>query len=390
MINKFILIGSLGLSIQLHADIGLSDKDIIKAGKPTIHQASQSTSNQLVLAVGSFDPLYETLDFSQSKLALKETSSYTIIQFKDGKADSSWLRKNGIQVVSYLPNNAFVVVSDRKIDSLLNSKNDIRWAGNYLSSYKVSPSLWSNNLKRLKKYDLAVSVFKNVKQDSIPLIFRKFLPNTQIELKYLGANNFIKLTVDNKNLSQVLNKLASIDAVQYIEPTLPMKLYNTEAVSAIQDNADPDNGPADDEYRPSNTPIWDKGLTGSGQIVGVADTGLDTNEDWFVHYDNGTTITSVVTEAENTSLPTVGTLYPNNKIIGYFVMPGAQAYDHALASFHGTHVTGSIAGDREQGIAGTPGSGSISSPTSSGYDNDDGMAPNATILFQDIGGLTAD
>ena len=148
--------------------------------------------------------------------------------------------------------------------------------------------------------------------------------------------------------------------------------------------------PNNDNYVPNNTPIWDKGLIGSGQIIGVADSGLDSNEDWFAHYDNGETVTHEVTEAENVTPPNVGTTYPNRKVFGYFIMPGAAAYDHAGANFHGTHVTGSTSGDRLAAI-GTGPAGSISSPTSAGYDNDDGMAPNAQILFQDIGsddGLT--
>lgn len=387
MIKKLILSSLIGLSVQTQAE---TDKFVIEAGKPSIQQASQSTANQLVLSVGVFDPIHESLDFSKSKFIVKESSNYTIVQFEEGKTDSQWLRKNGIEIVSYLPNNAFVIVSDHNTKLLLNNNNNIRWSGKYLSNYKIAPSLWPNNLKRQVNHDIAVSIFKNVKKETLKSLFRKFLPNIQAEYNYLGASNFVKLSIHNRDLPQILDKLTLIDAVQYIEPILPMKLSNTEAVSAVQDNSDPDSGPADDRYRPSNTPIWDKGLIGSGQIVGVADSGLDSNEDWFVHYDNGTTVTHAITTAENTSPPTLGTLHPNNKVIAYFVMPGAEAYDHSGAGFHGTHVTGSIAADREQGIVGVPGSASISSPNESGYDNDDGMAPNAQILFQDIGGFFED
>ena len=66
-------------------------------------------------------------------------------------------------------------------------------------------------------------------------------------------------------------------------------------------------------------------------------------------------------------------------------MPGAEAYDSG--TFHGTHVSGSVAGDRLASIGAGP-AGSVSNPLSPGYDNDDGMAPNAQILFDDIGSST--
>lgn len=385
----------IGATLQVQSET--VDKFVIPAGKPSIKQASHSTANQLVLAVGSFDPIYESLDFSQSKILSKKSSKYTIIQFKEGKADSIWLQNQGIEVLSYLPNNAFVIKSDEKNDKLLAKNSNIRWQGPYLSNYKISPDLWTKNLKRQVKYDVMVSLFKGYPKKSIELLFNKYLPNTKVKQINGGYSNELILNIHNKDIDAALNSLAAIDEVQFVQIVKPLKILNTEAVSAVQDNDEPQGTLNNDNYIPNNTPIWDKGLIGSGQIVGVADTGLDNNEDWFVHYDNGTTVTSAITEAEDTVVvPSndpnefdafqVGTTHPNNKVFGYFVMPGAQAYDHAGASFHGTHVSGSAVGDRQAAIIPGP-SGSISSPTDPGYDNDDGMAPNAQILFQDIGGI---
>jgi hypothetical protein len=374
----------IGLSFQTQSIT--NEKFSIEAGRPSIAQASQSTANQLVLAVGAFDPIDESLNFNKSNLPYTESPKYSIVQFKEGKADSNWLKKNGITVVSYIPNNAFVVVSNDKNNKILAKNKSIRWQGKFLSTYKISPSLWSSNLKRQNKYNLVVSLFSDIPQKSIPLILRKYLPN--IEVKQLFPDiktNEIILSCNHANIEETINKLAQIDAVHFVQLLKQERFHNTEAVSAVQGNADSGGSAGDDNYTPNNTPIFDKGLVGSGQIVGVADSGLDTNEDWFVHYDNGQTVTHIVTEAEPTNPPQIGTLFPNQKVIGYFVMPDADAYDHRGADFHGTHVTGSIAGDRLDSVFSGP-SGSISSPNNSGYDNDDGMAPNAQILFQDLGG----
>ena len=384
MIKKLLLSCLVGLSIQSQAEN--SDKYVVAAGKPTITQSSESTANQLVLSVGTFDPLDEQLDFSKSRIPSVESSKYSIIQFNEGKADSNWLRKNGIKVASYLPNNAFIIVSDNNTNKILTKNKNLRWQGKFLSSYKISSNLWDKNLKKQDQYNLVISIFNDIPKSRLPLLFKKYLPNIEITKILSGDRNELFISVSEKQIAKTVEQLALIDSVHYVDLLLPEKFYNTEAVSAIQANESSGGGASDDNYSPINTPIFDKGLVGSGQIVGVADSGLDTNEDWFVHYDDGDTVTHVVTEAEETTPPDIGTIFPNQKVIGYFIMPGAEAYDHARSNFHGTHVTGSIAADRQDAIL-SGSVGSISSPTNPGYDNDDGMAPNAQILFQDLGSV---
>ena len=90
-----------------------------------------------------------------------------------------------------------------------------------------------------------------------------------------------------------------------------------------------------------------------------------------------------ITNAERVIAPAVGTVFPNNKIVAYWHDQTNNPYDDdetctedgGSTGFHGTHVAGSIAGD----------SGTASTPTSPGYDDGDGMAPNAQLLVQDIG-----
>ncbi len=391
LIKKTLLSTLIGISLSSHAAI--SQKYNIPAKKPNTLQASKTSGNQLALAVGIFDPLEEKLDFSKSKTPVIESSKYSIVQFFDGKADSEWLRRKGIKVVSYLPNNAYIVINSDNMPALLKSNNDIRWQGSYLSSYKVSPELWNNKQKSLKKPDLMVALFNDFPRKNIDSLVRKYLPNVKIKNSHLGKSNLFIISLENEDTNDVLRKLSLIDAVQFVERVKPLRITNTEAVAAVQGSVASVGTPTDDNYTPARTPIWDKNLTGTGQIIGVADSGLDSNEDWFVHYDNGQTVTHVVTEAEDTvvipgvglspDIFKVGTTYPDRKVFGYFIMPGAEGYDE---SGHGTHVMGSVAGDRLEAIDSGP-SGMTSSASNPGYDNDDGMAPNAQLLVQDIGGM---
>ena len=381
MINKALFI-SLILNISI-AYSEKSNKVLVSAGQPSIHKASQSTDNQLVLSVGSYDPLIEKLDFSKTNILDKESSKYRIVQFEEGKADSQWLKKRGIQVLAYLPNNAFVIATDNKTIQILDSNSLIRWHGPYSSGFKISPELWQKNIKFQDDYDLMVSIFADFPNKNLPQLFLKFLPEATIKRQLSLNLNEVIINVKKEHITSAIEKLSKINQVRYVEIVKKMRFTNTEAVTPIQANES--TGNSNDSYVPTNTPIWDKGLLGTGQIIGIADSGLDSNEDWFVHYDNGTTVTSEITTAQSTNPPQIGTLFPNRKVIGHFVMPGASPYEENNSG-HGTHVAGSTSGDRQISI-GTGPSGNISSPNSSGYDNDDGMAPNAQILFQDIGGI---
>lgn len=381
MYKKFLICFSVLFSVL--PAYALQSKIEIKAGFPNVSKIKSAPDNQLLLAVGSFDPLYEELDFTSTKILTKPSARYKIIQFHSGHADSEWLVKQGVKVLSYLPNNAFII-ADNKYSKNLESNKNVRWQGYYLSNYKIHPDLWESHIKHKVKYKLMISVFKDYPKDKIQLLLRKYIPD--IHFIDMPGKHEVFIEVDNKDIYNTINTLASVDQIQFVEPVKPLKTFNAEAVSAVQGNINSNGSAINDDYVPSHTPIWDKGLLGSGQIVGVSDGGLDSNEDWFAHYDNGSTVTHEVTEAEFTTPPNPGTIYPDRKVIGYFTMPGAIHYD---ATGHGTHVTGSVAGDRLASI-GTGPAGSISSPTDPGYDNDDGMAPNAQILFQDIGGEDGD
>ena len=186
-----------------------------------------------------------------------------------------------------------------------------------------------------------------------------------------GRLPVLQLELPAANAHTLVTALAASGEIIWADVYSPMRWLNKDSVGPIQANTSSGGLP------PTNTPIWDQGIVGSGQIVAVADQGLDRNEEWFHRYDNGVVLNQEVTYAENTTPPAIGSLFPERKVVAYWIMPGATAYDNAVSSspFHGTHVSGTVAGDR----------GAISTPLLANYDDGDGMAPNARILFQDLG-----
>ncbi|MGB0515200.1 MAG: S8 family serine peptidase, partial [Wenzhouxiangellaceae bacterium] len=175
----------------------------------------------------------------------------------------------------------------------------------------------------------------------------------------------------------LIGRLTGLAEVYQIDEAPPLEWHNSDSVEPIQANTDSGTP------LPTVTPIWDQGLTGAGQIVAVMDSGLDRNEDWFVALDSGSGPSVALTDAESPVPPAIGATFPDRKLHAYWVQPGATAYDNNESctlfspptNFHGTHTSGTVAGD----------SMTRSTPLDPGYDADDGMAPNAQLLFQDIG-----
>jgi hypothetical protein len=189
-----------------------------------------------------------------------------------------------------------------------------------------------------------------------------------------GRMPLVQVKLPRSEAQTVLEALAGSGQILWADVYSPLEWLNKDSVEPIQANT---TAPLLPGVLPSVTPIWDQGLLGSGQIVAVADQGLDRNEEWFRQYDNGVSVNTEITNAEATTPPIAGSFHPQRKVVAYWVMPGATAYDNGVSSspFHGTHVTGTVAGDK----------GTASTPLLAHYDDGDGMAPNAQILFQDLG-----
>ena len=118
------------------------------------------------------------------------------------------------------------------------------------------------------------------------------------------------------------------------------------------------------------TPVFDNGLRGEGQVIGVLDTGLDADMCFF--RDDGAGLPPV-----NVGLG-AGTPDPTQRkvIIVNFLWTGDNPGDPTDwdSNGHGTHVAGSAAGDN----LATPGV----------RDGADGMAPAAKLVIQDGGYAT--
>ena len=151
-------------------------------------------------------------------------------------------------------------------------------------------------------------------------------------------------------LQTVAYRLARHPQVCFVWASRPVELLNTVAAGVVQSGS----GNGGDE-----TPFYDAGIRGNGQVVAVSDTGLDTDNCYF--WDATASVPK--NEQSNSFDRDV------RKVIQYY----AFADDEAVPSSHGTHVAGTIAGRRANGGR-TESTGTA-----------DGIAFKAKLAFFDIG-----
>lgn len=341
---------------------------------PTPEQiAAERDPAKLVLAAGIFDPLSQQLSHPLVAGRGVTAGRYAVVQFQaDAKFVASELTRRGLRVVGFVPNRAFVVEVTPAQREELASDPSIRFVGDWRADYKIADGVLDGD----GDVDLTVLLFRGAQADAVRTLADS--RNVALLLDQEAAGQImLRLRVPRASAADVIADLALQDAVQWVERYEMPRPMNHNAVGPIQANM-ASGGPPPSV---AASPLWQRGILGSGQIVAVADSGLDRNEGWFNRYHNGVSLNTEVTDAVDTTPPLPGPVWPNRKVYGYFVMPGATAYDNnancggGATSFHGTHTSGSVAGD----------AGVASTPTAANYQSGEGMAPNAQLLFQDIG-----
>lgn len=355
------------------------------------------------LRVGNYELAVTTAPAASVTESVNESGAaqHAIIQFQR-TIQSTWmdsLRAQGIAVAGYLPNNAYIVKATPQQLQRARSNAAIRWIGTYGAALKVAPELLETETATT---DISLALLSFPNEDETPLraALQSFVNANEFRLETRDdGRSWGLVTIPRASLSSFIAALSQVEAVEWIEERRPHRLHNDNVVRAVQTG-----------FVGNDTPLYRNGLTGAGQVFGIADSGLDSDHAQF-RLDNSTgaqTLSLATTSADLTNgLLLQRITNQNNKVLSYFLLGSsstadqddnpngkktldpnkksgsrflnAVAYDDTSANYHGTLTTSvavgrNYAANREGAVPGIP-------TRSRG----DGVAPDARLVFQDIG-----
>ena len=234
-----------------------------------------------------------------------------LVQFDDVVREE-WkaaLEAAGARVKGYMPENAYLIEAAPGQMAAIGAVEHVAWVGEYLPDYK-----------RAGKVRAKLARVKAAEEADAASAYRVLLfsgEDREAVVQKIEALTGAAVARADGEIIRTDLTAAQVEAVtgwgevQWVEPYVRPRLWNNVAVRTDMMNV-------------SN--VWtdgDLGLTGAGQIVAVADTGLDTGNTNTLHADF------------------------TNRVTGYGWTNGAYSSSYTWADYdsHGTHVAGSVLGN---------------------------------------------
>ena len=280
---------------------------------------------------------------------------YYFVQFKDKVTPEmkAAVVAAGGTLFNYLPVNTYIVKMDSEARAKVSSLEFVQWVGIYQPSMRLSRELIAlsrgeepEGPKPPEKLEFKKPGEERA-EGEITLTIETFKGESldRIVRAVSDAGGKIVASDEGKRRSRLqvtvsrdrIFDLARINGILWIREYIAPEVFNDVARGIMNVSTD----------------VWNThGLQGNNQIIGIADTGLDTGvNDATMHDDIEGRIISI-------------TSWPVQPVGAVPIDDGAADLD----SGHGTHVAGSVLGD------GTISGGNYS-----------GVAPQASVVFQAVG-----
>jgi len=286
----------------------------------------QESGRQLIHIAGiTFDPLREEPSIQPRLRAQAPTSGegWWIVQLRRvaTRTDRATLQSLGFKLDRYFPEHAYLERLDASRIAALREQDVIRAIVAYQPAFKVSPSIGKIRFRTAERRAMGLRLVANLFPGVDPASITAQLNAagaTAVTFRQgsdKGAAKSARITFTLPEGAD-LAAIARIESIRWIEEFPERDLDNGNTAGTMQSGT------------PGTTPIWNRGIHGEGQIVGVIDGGpLDIAH---CHFQDLT---------DNTPRP------DHRKVL--------EIRSTAAAAGHGTFVAGIVAGDD----ANNPGTG---------------------------------
>jgi hypothetical protein len=294
-------------------------------------------------------------------LAATESTGLRVLQVRARAIATvrSELEARGISVLSYFPNHTLLVASQAEVGIGLDG---VFATGPWTPAQAVAPALTRLTPRRAGQYFPAgVPVILGLAPGSSLDQVVERLSACGAVMSWTAPNGAVPqvgIRVSSHELIEVMDVVRGLENLVWADLQPAVRLRNSESAWRCQSG------------QPGGFPVFDNGLHGERQVVGLMDTGLDGDH---CHFDDPLFGLPALNDDVGTEVTP-----SHRKILALdfywdqdWPDPSPNAWDDQS---HGTHVAGSVAGDLN-------GDG--------WHQQFDGMAPAAKLVIQD-GGFAID
>tara|TARA_B100000214_G_scaffold329504_1_gene269310 strand:+ start:72299 stop:77065 length:4767 start_codon:yes stop_codon:yes gene_type:complete len=280
---------------------------------------------------GSFDPLFEPIPIGPENLydqmALERTG-FLIVQSKSANLNPvlSLVSEMGLYFQDYMPDDVIIVRIPSQIDtdivvSALENSEEIRWVGELPIAWRVSSEITRSSGRANVVLDLDIIPAEGITDDElIDLASDLYRVSDKVPIDMICDSNLCQ----PRSVNAIWIPILAMDGrILHIQEASRITIHNSNAADI--------SGVSQAFIASSNT------LNGTGEVIAISDTGLDSNHGDF-----------------------------DGRIRGIYNQFGPDNSAADMNSGHGTHVTATILGD---------GTGDSSAQ---------GMVPSATFHFYQL------
>ncbi len=333
-------------------------------------------SARLDVCSGQWELTNANLDHLTSVSAFND-SSYRVVKFDRPlrTADREALADLGAEVLGYVSHYAYKVRMRPSMDQRVSALDGVIWVGPYLPVWKVGINL-ATDLEfanvRTAAPDIDLLTVTLHQGAGVERVANDLLGTPGLEGVSTGTSSvdeYLVMRFQANQLDSIVDTLASNEHVAAVKFRFPNETFNSQGVWLHQSG----------ESDPAETPLFDQGLYGCGQVIGMLDTGMDVDHCSFEDPDPGNEFPYVHC-TDGAGCSTISPTEAHRKVAAFYhweTSGGTPGDSHN----HGTAVAGNIFGSNWQNPIDCE---NLSTPGA--MEDVDGMAPGARAIVQATGG----